>query len=1004
MGAQVNLGTIWARAVLDTSGISVGVAGATTQLTAFAGALQKQVSSPLNRLAQDAGRTMQVMGLGVAAGLAVAVKAGADFEKKLADVSGNTTMTTADVATMTAAIKKMGQESGAPLSQLADGWMHATNFGYQAADAHKILDAAMRSAVATGGNVEHTANILAGVMHGFGIETSKAAATMNTLHLAAALGNMTLEQFNEAAGPTLAYAAGLGLKVQDAAAAMSALTRHGFNASEAATQVRNAIAHIVNPSTQAKEALEALSKKSGVDLVADFTVAGLHAKGLSGVFEDLRQVSEKTGIALPEIIRHLIPAMRGGIGALVLASQAAHDYDDILGQLEKTQSGKLDPTTEKYNERLKTAANEMDRVRNEMVILSGDILRALAPGLATLVRHLTDAVHWFGALPDPVKSSAVQIAAVGAAALIAGGSILRLTARVIELRNALVAGGLASGLGNLASKAGALGVGAVGVAWTAMNGYPQDQLFIDQLNDYRAGKLRLDQVQDPDKIRMAAVKLDQEETHRQLQEYFASHPIMKPGLPKADPLAGGVKFDPKADKAASSAADDAREALKKRAAALREMRVEMLRDLHKDEQADIEEERANLQRYVDAGLTLPEAYRRIQSNIDRIRAEYKAKRDAAADEDIVSLKAAETAEAERTRASQAALVAQEKAWEAFRGHMTEIHRALGSGFELFGQAMDGVQERLWKTAAAVKEASAAVRDALASMGNGDLWRQATEASQASTNDSTGEGVPLGGQKSQDASPGGGGGGSRSRRHQVFRGWGVELGDSFAQAFSSSFGNSLNKQFDKLFGKGNPIGQALARTFQRFLDDSLDQVFQNMFKGLGNKPIAVGGGSFAPGIVEGDNPMGMPGLGGMGGIGGLLTLLLGGGAAGAKIPLSAKIGALGPAIGMAFGGPVGAAIGGLAGGAFAALGHVFGFDDPVNDRSARRWGVDFARLFSSGLGDGFRDSRVLAGAHGGTVVHAPIVVHATIHHPMDIDTLTDRIAFNTRQRMRVRVGS
>src|SRR5438105_12107697 len=111
-------------------------------------------------------------------------KMAADYQTMITQVANNTTMGTSGLHSMDAAIKAIAAHSPASLDSLAQGYMHISNFGYGAADATKILDAAQKSAVSTGGDVAQTANILANVLHEYSMGGNEAAHAMDVLHLA----------------------------------------------------------------------------------------------------------------------------------------------------------------------------------------------------------------------------------------------------------------------------------------------------------------------------------------------------------------------------------------------------------------------------------------------------------------------------------------------------------------------------------------------------------------------------------------------------------------------------------------------------------------------------------------------------------------------------------------------------------------------------------------------------------------------------------------------------
>ena len=448
---EIDLGKIGASVVLNLEGLVSGVAQATGIITQLGTDMQANLGSALT----GAGALITTFGVAVVGSLGAAVKVGGDFEQMMQQTAANTTMTTQDIAVMNDTVRKLGAESAAPLKQLAEGFMHASNFGYSAKDSAVILKEAMKSAVATGGDTGKTTELLAQVMHQFGMKTSEAAGAMNVLHLAAANGNMTLEQFVNSAGKSITTARNYGFSLVDVTSALSALTRNGFNAATASTQITGMMVKITNPSKSAKKALEELSQQTGVNLVRDFTVAGAAARGIPGVLDDIAEAAKRAHKPLAEVMNQAIPASRGGIGATALAGFARKDFDSIRADAQKAQSGKSDPTGESYAKSQQNLNNQLAQFHNQMTLLAADVQKALMPVLTPLLAWAREAIQWFTQLPDSVKQVAVVLTALAGAAALVAGPLLMMQGAVISMTAALALAGTTIG-GVLTALAGAV--------------------------------------------------------------------------------------------------------------------------------------------------------------------------------------------------------------------------------------------------------------------------------------------------------------------------------------------------------------------------------------------------------------------------------------------------------------------------------------------------------------------------------------------------------------------
>jgi TP901 family phage tail tape measure protein len=357
----------------------------------------------------------------------------ADFQSQLVTIQNNTTMTSADVATMRAGILKLSADSGAGLDDLGNSFQRIQNVTGNVETAIDVLKQGTESAVSTGGDLVETNLLLATVMHEYGADVSTATTAvqrhadvsataahyMGILHLAAAESRTTLSDFVETGGQAIAWAANLQVPIEDVSAAFATLTLHGFDAAESATQLRNDFIHIMNPTKQVREELAALSKQSGVNLTADFSATGLASKHLEGVMADLQKTFHNLGFTqaqATEETTRLIPNLRGTAGAFILTGTGARDYARILADLNNEQ--KVNTATEQAYQRTQaTAANQWAVLGQQFTQLRMTVGTPILQVLQTDLIRLTD---WLRTHQDDVRrwAEGVGQGLAGAVALV----------------------------------------------------------------------------------------------------------------------------------------------------------------------------------------------------------------------------------------------------------------------------------------------------------------------------------------------------------------------------------------------------------------------------------------------------------------------------------------------------------------------------------------------------------------------------------------------------------
>jgi TP901 family phage tail tape measure protein len=376
-----------------------------------------------------------VGGLALAGVAVAAVRVGSQFDSMTQAVANNTTMGQAGLAKMRTTISALAATAPGQLDDLAQGYMHITNYGNNAADTAMILRTAEESALSTHSKIAGVANTLANVMHEYSIRASGAAGAMDVLHLAAAQGNATLEEFSSGGARAIDTAANMGVSFQQVTAALSALSRHE-SLRDANTQLVGLFSKIVNPAKQAQQEIAALSLKTGVNLVRDFSAAGLRARGLTGVLADLKAATRGN---VSEMFK-LVPALRGGMAGMLLTGTASKDYRDILSSLVNVQRG-ASPTATAFANSQRTLGAQLGILRNQVHLAAIELYHQLQPAL-------TQMATWAAARgPAALRTLHGALTAVG-------GAIRAATPTALALGRAVLA--VAGDAGRLAGQAHAL--------------------------------------------------------------------------------------------------------------------------------------------------------------------------------------------------------------------------------------------------------------------------------------------------------------------------------------------------------------------------------------------------------------------------------------------------------------------------------------------------------------------------------------------------------------------
>lgn len=381
----------------------------------------------IGQVAQQAGRELEIAGAAILGGLGVAVKVGSDWQEQLIHISANTGMTKQETEDMRKVIEQTAASTAAPLSKIADGYMKIHNFGFNAADATKILTAATRAAVATGADATKTSELLAGTMLNFGISADKAAESMNKMIVASSRANSTLQEFVASAGHAYAVGHTMGLGLDDINAVLITATQHQYDMALAVTQTVGIMHQLTRPTTDAKNTIESLGA-AGKQLQKDLSFQGI-SRGLVNIAADIVKAADATHRDAAEIASHLALGQRGGDLLKVLVTNLKQLQDNYKqGEAQTWQFVAANTTL----------AAKIEILKNNFQVMAAGIATALTPTINELLSDMQAAVKWFESLATPQKEAIVQFAAIAGAALLAGGALLSVAGSMASFAASMV--------------------------------------------------------------------------------------------------------------------------------------------------------------------------------------------------------------------------------------------------------------------------------------------------------------------------------------------------------------------------------------------------------------------------------------------------------------------------------------------------------------------------------------------------------------------------------------
>lgn len=376
--------------------------------------------------------------LGAGAAIRGATRTLASFQQEMSTVAAVTGATAEEFERLNERAIELGTKTRFSATQAAEGMTFLARAGFSASQAFETVDDTLQLAQAGALDLGTAADIASNVLTGFRLDVGEAARVVDVLALAANSSNTTVGQLGQAMKFVAPVAAGTGVAVEDTAAAISALSNAGLQASTAGTGLRRVIATLVQGTPQLQAALSG----TGITL-ADVDVTSV---GLVTALKNLAAAGIDTGTALQvfgqrggpalEVLRTSIPdierfaeSFRNAGGT---AARVAETMDDNLnGAILATKSaleglilrlGESGATSalrrmfEALTRGLRAAADDIDtfvrRLQGLAFVLGTTLAAKAIPAAIAAVKALTVAM-----LANPIGAFAVALTAAAGAAI-----------------------------------------------------------------------------------------------------------------------------------------------------------------------------------------------------------------------------------------------------------------------------------------------------------------------------------------------------------------------------------------------------------------------------------------------------------------------------------------------------------------------------------------------------------------------------------------------------------
>lgn len=303
----------------------------------------------------------------------------ADFSQQMSTVQAISGASTTELAALRKEITTLGATTRFSASQAAEGAQFLARAGFDTDQILASLNSTLTLAQAGAIDLGAAADIASNVLTGFRLPADEAGRAVDVLAFAANRSNTDVLQLGDAMSYVAPIASGLGVSLEETAAAIGALSDAGIQGSTAGTGLRRVLSVLESPTDSVRKSLEALGVTADEVKVSQV--------GLTGALERLASAGITTGEALE------IFGDRGGPAFEVLASSIPriNEMNRALEESKGFAQGVSDVMDDNLNGALLSVSSAMEGLIIRFGELGADSsATAAANSLADGIRGLTD--------------------------------------------------------------------------------------------------------------------------------------------------------------------------------------------------------------------------------------------------------------------------------------------------------------------------------------------------------------------------------------------------------------------------------------------------------------------------------------------------------------------------------------------------------------------------------------------------------------------------------------
>ena len=315
---------------------------------------------------------------------------------------------------LTNAAQEIGKTTKFSATEAADGLYSLASAGLSAEQQVKTLKSVTDLAAATNSDFASTSQTIVSTVNQFGMAFGESSRVADVFSGAISGSMATMDKLAMSMRYAGSITSTLGMELEDTTSYLMGLYDAGFKGEQAGTIIRGALTRLIQPSTDAADALKGV---------------GLSVNELQNSSDPLRltlNALEEAGADTATIMRIFGQEAGPGVASLLKSGTAA------LDEYEKGLRSSAGAAEQMAEEQMNTLEGMMKVIKSKIEGVMIDVGKAILPVVESLANGVSNMIDAWNKVPEPVRNAITQFTAVSGIILLVGGGITALIGGVMK--------------------------------------------------------------------------------------------------------------------------------------------------------------------------------------------------------------------------------------------------------------------------------------------------------------------------------------------------------------------------------------------------------------------------------------------------------------------------------------------------------------------------------------------------------------------------------------------